>query len=69
MFKMRQRDPSYRDRYQVDATVSGTIAHTHEVTLLDGRNPVEVSADSRREAARLLLQGDVIEGNGRPVEG
>jgi YD repeat-containing protein len=54
IFMLKARRPeTYRENVFVQQ--SGTIQHNHEVSVLDGQQPVEVDAGQRRQAARALL--------------
>jgi hypothetical protein len=60
---LRARAPQkYRENVFVEST--GTMLHDHQVTLLDGRQPVEVEPTSRRAAARALLEAGSENGHG-----
>ena len=67
IFMLKARRPEkYRENVYIDGNISGAIDHNHQVTLLDGRQPVEVEGSARRAAARALL-GDGSH-NGHVVE-
>lgn len=66
LYLERRFPDRWHRRERHDVNVGGGISH--EVKLLDGREPVEIEGSSRRAAARALLAGDVIEGNGHLVE-
>lgn len=56
IFEMKKLDPSYRDRVQVDQSVSGTVNHVHQVSFLpEGQNPDNLSLEDRRRAAAAAL--------------
>jgi hypothetical protein len=61
MLKAYDRE-RFGDQVRVDQT--GTVNHRHEVEVLDGRQPAQVSGSVRRQIAALLEEsaGDVVDG-------
>lgn len=65
-FMLKSRKPEvYRENvhHEHEHTVSGGI----EIELLDGRQPIEIEAARRREAARILLEENTIDATATDV--
>ncbi len=57
LLKAYDRD-RFGDQSRLDLSVSGRVTHAHTVDVIDGRQPVEFSADLRRRLAEELLEHD-----------
>ena len=53
-FLLKSRRTIYRESVQME--MSGTVGH--EISMLEGKQPIEIDAAARREAAKLLLLGE-----------
>jgi len=77
MFMLKARRPHiYRENVQVEHQHNHVVGGEVVLSLTDGRQPIDISAAQRREAARALLAGEaeedlpeVIEDDAEVVDG